>query len=173
MGKGLQRTLGRTVLKGGTLKPHLVPFQVDVSLADGAPGLGSAVISGLPQGNIMLFAALAYVTFTKVSGAVTDTFAGDFSVGTVATADGDVSDAGEANICASTELLAADGVTPRTRALMTNSSGVLASPLFLDNTAGDLEANLNVLIDDGSISGAAVVRAQGELHLAYVVMGDD
>lgn len=175
MGKGAQRTLKRAALKGGTLRPHTIPFDVEVAVADGAPGFGSAVIGGLPQGNIMLLGAVAYVRFTDVGGdGLTATYAGDFSVGTVATADGDLSDAGEANIVQSTELLAADGVTPRTRALTANTAGVLTNNVtIIDNTAADLECNLNVLIDDAAIDGAATLRAVGELNLAYIVLGDD
>lgn len=171
----IQRTLDRAQLDGGTLRPHVIPFDVEVSVADGAPGFGSAVLRGIPQGNLMLFGAVMYVTFTDVGGdGLNATYAGDFSVGTVATADGDLSDAGEANIIQSTELLAADGVTPRTRSLTANTSGILTNNVtILDNTAGDLELNLNVLIDDAAIDGAAVLRAQGELYLAYLVLGDD
>lgn len=175
MPKGLKRTLDRAAQKGGTLRPQKIPFNVLVNVADGAPGNGTAVIRGLPQGNLMFFGALAYATFTKVSGSVTDTFDGDFSVGTVATADTDLSDTGEADIIASTPMGAATaGVSPRIRAVTANTSGVLTNNVtIIDNTAGDLELNLNVLIDDAAISGAAVLRARGALYLVALTMGDD
>lgn len=167
MGKGHQRTLDRAALKGGTLRPHIIPFDLTVDVADGAPGFGSAVIRGLPEGNIFFQGAVAYVTVSDPDGdLVAADFEGDFSIGTAPTADGALAGA-EVNIIASTPLAAATaGVSPRTRA--TN-----ITPLMLDNTAGDLELNLNVLIDDADISAAAVLRARGELHIAYMAMGDD
>jgi hypothetical protein len=177
MSKGHQRTLDRAALKGGTLRPHKIPFDVEITVPDpgDAVAFSSAVIGALPQGNIMLLGAVMYAQFTDVGGdGLIAAFAGDFAVGTAATADGDFGDAGEANIIQSTELLAATGTTPRIRALTANTSGVLTSNVtILDNTDGDLELNLNLLIDNASIDDEAVVRAQGVLYLAYMVMGDD
>lgn len=168
MPKGLQRTLDRAALKGGTLRPHVIPFEVDVTVTDGDPGFGSAVIQGLPAGNIALFATVVYLTVEDTAGELeADDFEGDFAIGTAATVDGDVGDAGEANIIASTALEAADsGVSPRTRA--TNSTAQM-----IDNTDGDLEMNLNLLIDDADIAAEVTLKATGEIHLVYAVMGDD
>lgn len=176
MSKGLRRTLDRAALRGGTLRSQLIPIDVEVDITDGAPGHGTAVIRGLPEGNLMFFGALAYLQFTDVGGTgLTATFDGDFSIGTVATADGDLADAGEADIIASTAMGAATaGVSPRLRALTANSAGVLSNNVtILDNTDGSLELNLNVLIDDAAISANGTLRAQGELHLALLKMGDD
>lgn len=174
MGKGNKRTLDRSALVGGSLRVQKIPFNLLVNVADGAPGSGTAVIRKLPQGNLMFLGALAYVTFAKVSGGITDTFDGDFSIGTTADANATLATT-DVDIVASTAMGAATaGVSPRIRALTANSSGVLTNNVTIfDNTAADLELNLNVLIDDAAISAAAVVRAKGTLFLAAMKMGDD
>jgi hypothetical protein len=116
----------------------------------------------LPEGNILFLGAVAYVTVSDPDGdLVAADFEGDFAIGTAATVDGDFGDAGEANIIPTTALAAATaGVSPRTR--QTN-----VTPLVLDNTAGDMELHLNLLIDDADIAAAAALRARGELHMVY------
>lgn len=174
MGKGATRTLKRAALKGGTLQPTKIPFNVLVTLADGNPGAGSAVIRKLPQGNFMFLGALCYAKFTKVSGSITDTFDGDFSIGTTADANATLATT-DIDIIASTSMGAATaGVSPRIRGVTANTSGILTNNVTIfDNTAADLELNLNVLIDDAAISGAAVVRATGTLFLVGLTLGDD
>jgi hypothetical protein len=165
MPKGLQRTLKRARLKGGTLKPSTIPIDLTVAVADGAPGFGTAVIRGLPRGRLLLLGSAVKLVFTRVGTAITATFDGDFSIGTAATIDADFGDTGEANIIASTAMGAATaGVSP-TLAATANTAAML------DNTAGDLELNLNVLIDDAAISGADSLRAQGTLNIAFLEMG--
>jgi hypothetical protein len=45
---------------------------------------------------------------------------------------------------------------------------------ILDNTDGSLEINLNVLINDASISAdAQAATADGYIVLSYIVLGDD
>lgn len=174
MGKGATRARNRAPLKGGTLRVAKIPFDVLVTLTDGAPGSGSAVIRKLPQGNVMFLGATCYATFTKVSGALTATFDGDFSIGTTPDANATLATT-DVDLIASTAMGAATaGVSPRIRSLTANSGGILTNNVTIfDNTDGSLEANLNVLIDDAAISGAAVVRATGTLFLAHMVMGDD
>lgn len=174
MGKGAQRTLKRASLKGGTLRPQKIPVDVSVTLADGAPGSGTAVIRKLPQGNFMILGALCYLTFTKVSGSITDTFDGDFSIGTTPDANAALATT-DVDIIQSTAMGAATaGVSPRIRGVTANTSGILTNNVtILDNTDGSLELNLNVLIDDAAISGAAVVRAKGTLFLVGMTLGDD
>ena len=174
MGKGAQRTLKRAPLERGTLRVQTIPFNVLVTLADGNPGAGSAVIRKLPQGNLMFLGALAYATFTKVSGSITDTFDGDFGIGTTPDANASLATT-DVDIIQSTAMGAATaGVSPRIRSVTANTSGILTNNVtIIDNTAADLELNLNVLIDDAAISGAAVVRAKGTLYLAVMKMGDD
>jgi hypothetical protein len=174
VGKGATRSRDRAALRGGTLRPSVIPFNLLMNVTDGNPGVATGVIRKLKQGNLMFFGALCYVTFTKVSGSITDTFDGDFSIGTTADANGALA-AGDIDIINTTPMGAATaGVSPRIRALTPATSGVLTSNVTIfDNTAADLELNLNVLIDDAAISGAAVLRAKGTLFLATMKMGDD
>jgi hypothetical protein len=174
VGKGNKRTLDRSALVGGSLRVQKIPVNALVTLADGNPGAGTAVIRKLPQGNIMFLGALCYLTFTKVSGSITDTFDGDFSIGTTADANATLATT-DIDIVQSTSMGAATaGVSPRIRGVTANTSGILTNNVTIfDNTAADLELNLNVLIDDAAISGAAVVRARGTLFLAAMKMGDD
>jgi hypothetical protein len=168
--KGAKRTLDRALF--GTLRPIKIPINHLVTVADGAPGAGTVVLRKLPQGNLLFFGAVAYIKFTNVASNLIATFAGDFSIGTTPDANGALATT-DVDLIASTELLAADGVTARHRAVTTNTSGVIASPVLFDNTDRSLEANLNVLIDDASISGAASLRATGMLFLALMKLGDD
>jgi hypothetical protein len=167
--KGLQRSLKnaqKNVLQNRTVRLN----KLAIAIADGAPGYGTAVIGGLPEGNILFMAAVGYLQFTSSDADLTATFDGDFSVGTVATADGDVSDANEADILPSTAMGAATAkLSPVIRSVSTDALG----GLIIDNTAATLELNLNVLIDDAAISGAVDMTATGYIDLVYIVMGDD
>ena len=168
--KGLPRSRSRGSAQVTPITKLNIPlrnFALTVAGATGV-GFGSVVIAGLPAGNILLLGAVAYAQFSKNGDAdVQDAFDGDFSIGTVATADTDVADAGEADIIASTALGAATaGLSPALRA--TN-----ATQAILDNTDGSLELNLNLLIDDANISGDATFLVNGSLHIAYIALGDD
>lgn len=150
---------------------EVVPVRAkQLNVADGAPGFGTVPVAGLPQGNILFLGAVAYLRFTTADADVIAAFDGDFSLGTAPTADNDLADAGEADIIPSTPMGAATAkVSPYIRAV---SSAALNGVIF-DNTDGSLEVNLNVLIDDASISGAAPFTVDGVIRLAYIVMGDD
>jgi hypothetical protein len=130
-------------------------------------GFGTAVIGDLPAGNIMFLAAVAYVTVTKLDAGTLATFAGNFSVGTTPTADATLSST-DANIIASTALAAATAsVSPTTR-----GSGTTAA--LLDNTDGSLELNLNLTLDDASVSADDQdFTVDGVVDLIYAVLGDD
>lgn len=150
---------------GGSRKT--IPLSGTIAVADGAPGFGTVVIGDFPEGNISLRSALLYLNLTTADADVIAAYDGDVAIGTAATVDGDLADAGEADIIASTALGAATAkVSPTVRA-----SNV--TPLVLDNTDGSLELNLNLLIDDLSISGAANFTFTGVLYLDYLVFGDD
>lgn len=167
--KGLDRSLSRgNPLKSNIIKDSIA-FDLTVSVTDGAPGFGTAVIQGLPEGNLLYFGAVISLDLFTADGDVIATFSGDFSVGTAPTADGTLSGA-EVDLIASTAIgPATAGVTPVTRGASTDS---LQGGVF-DNTAGTLELNLNVIIDDASISGDADFTATGVLHIAYTMLGDD
>jgi hypothetical protein len=167
--KGLKRTLKNQ--RGDIVQNVTIPVRnLQVSVADGAPGFGTSVIAGLPQGNILYLGGVAYLRFFTSDADVTATFDGDFSIGTVPTVDNDVADANEADIIPSTAMGAATAkLSPVIRGVSTDALG----GLIIDNTANTLELNLNVLIDDAAISGAAVFTVNGTVSLAYLVMGDD
>jgi hypothetical protein len=135
-------------------------------------GFGSAVIGDFPQGNLLFLGAVSYFQFTTEDAGVTATFDGDYSIGIVATIDTDVADAGEADIIPSTALGAATAkASPTVRG--TQSSGALAGVIF-DNTDDSLEINLNLLIDDASISANGVAFVvNGQVTILYSILGDD
>jgi hypothetical protein len=107
--------------------------------------------------------------FKTTDADVTATFDGDYSIGSTPTADNVLSGT-DADIIPSTPLGAATGkVSPYVRGV---SAGATAG-VILDNTDGSLELNLNLLIDDAAISGAAPFTVDGVVRVAYLVMGDD
>jgi len=167
--KGLPRSLSRSAAGSGN-SGKTFPVSALAITTSGATGVGfgTAVIRGLPEGNILLLGAVAYLQFTKGSAGTIATFDGDYSIGTVPTVDNDVADAGEADIIPSTALGAATaGVSPMVR-------GANATQVILDNTDGSLELNLNLLIDDASVSAdAQAFTVSGVVSLAYIVLGDD
>lgn len=170
MGKGLIRSLSR----GSPAKQEIVKQVIKVSavaiVVDGATGIGfgSAVIGDLPEGNILFLGAVAYMQFSKVTATgVQDTFDGDYGIGTTPASDATIT-AADVDIISSTALGAAtSGVSPRAR-------GTNVTQAMFDNTDGSLELNLNLLIDDANISADDQnLAASGELHIAYIVLGDD
>lgn len=165
--KGLPRSLGRSAVGGAS--PKTIPLTNVAIRTTGATGVGfgTAVIGDLPEGNILLLGAVAYVKLTKLDAGTIATFDGDFSVGSTATADTTL-DGTDVNIIPSTALGAATaGVSPVVRA--TNATQVV-----LDNTDGSLELNLNLLIDDASVSADDQdFTVNGFVTLAYIVLGDD
>lgn len=169
---GLKRSLGRGAAAESPVVKKVrvaVDHEVTVTAGVAAVGFGTVVIGDLPEGNILLLGALAYVQFTTSDTDITATFDGDFSIGTTPTADNDVADANEANIIASSALGAATArVSPTVRATNTTAA-------VLDNTDGSMELNLNLLIDDASVTDgqSATFTATGELYLVYAVLGDD
>lgn len=167
---GLPRSLARMVPTAAAtpiVKQTIPVTAKPIAVVDGAPGYGTVVIGDIPEGNILLLGAVSYLRFSSADADLIATFDGDYSVGTVPTADTDLADAGEADLIPSTALgAAAAKVSPLVR-------GTNATQVVLDNTDGSLEVNLNLLIDDASISGAADLTVDGVVMLSYVVLGDD
>lgn len=155
--------------------PGLKKFRIDlrnkaIAVTDGAPGYGTVVVGDFPQGNILYLGAVALVAFSSSDADLIATFEGDMSLGTAPTADGTLSGS-EVDLIASASMgVAATGkVSPTTR----YASATALSGTIFDNTDGSLEINMNVLIDDGSISGAVDLLANGWVEIAYAVLGDD
>lgn len=170
MAKGLLYSMQRgQPVQQEILKVAIPVENLAVSVADGSPGWGTAVIGGLPQGNILLIGAVGYFQFTEADADVVNDWDGDFAVGTAPTADGSLA-GGEVDIIPSTSTVqASGGVSSGNRG--THAAAVAGT--VYDNTDGSLELNLNLLVDDADISGAATVTVNGVLHLLYSVLGDD
>ncbi len=169
--KGYPRGLSRGDPQQQEIVKQTIAFKDLAVEIDGATGVGfgSAVIGGLPEGNILLLGAVAYAAISgPTSASLGDTWSGDYGVGTTPASDGTIT-AGDVDVVQSTALgPAVAEVSPRTRGV-TGTTGVI-----LDNTAGDLELNLNVLVDDADISADDIAcTADGELKLAYIMLGDD
>jgi hypothetical protein len=170
--KGLPYSMRRgSAQTGPALKKMRIKLDAKaISVADGAPGYGTVVIGDFPQGNVVYFGAVANMQFTKTDADIIATFEGDAALGTAPTADGSLAGA-EVDLIASASMgiAAVASVSPLTRYA---SAAALAGTIY-DNTDGSLEINLNVLIDDGSISGAGSLTVSGWVELLYATLGDD
>ncbi len=173
MAKGLARSIGRgDQFQAPIVKENYVLRNVPISVV-GATGIGFAgvPIGGLPPGNVLLLGAVAYL---QVSSPTADpdviaTWTGAFSIGTAITADSTLAGA-DVDIIPQTTLTAATARTsPNTRGVSASAScGVI-----FDNTDGTLNLNVNLLIDDASISGTADMVINGTIQMSYIVLGDD
>jgi hypothetical protein len=169
MSKGLPRSNGRGAPARSTIRKHQIRVNKLAITTSGATGVGfgTAVLGDLPQGNILLLGAMAYLQFTKDSAGTIATFDGDFSIGSAPTADATLNGS-EVDIIPSTALGAATAsVSPVVR-------GSNATQVMLDNTDDSLELNLNLLMDDASVSAdAQAFTVDGVVELCYAVMLDD
>lgn len=168
MSKGLPRSLSRGApALNPIIKQTFTVSALAISVAGTTGvGFGTVVIGDLPEGNILFLGAIAYFQFNSADTDITATYDGDYAIGTAPTADATLSGA-EVDIIPSTALGAATaGLSPMVR-------GANATQAMFDNTDGSLELNLNLLIDDATISGTADMTASGFVQLAYIVLGDD
>jgi hypothetical protein len=172
--KGLPRSMKRAELAA----PHaqsIVRRRVKINnqvinVADGAPGWGTVVIGDLPQGNIMLLGAVAYLQFLTADADVIATWDGDWAIGSAPSASNIALATDKADIIPSVAIGAATAkLSPRNRA----THAVANTGAVYDNTDGAMELNLNMLVDDASISGAAAFTANGVLMLSFLMLGDD
>jgi hypothetical protein len=168
--KGLQRSLARAnPIESPITKLRLSVKAAPVTVANGssAPGIGTLVLGALPQGNIQVIAAVAYLKFTSADADVIATWEGDFGVGSAPNANATLTGT-DVDIVASTPIgPAVSKVTGVTR-------GISAAPAaVLDNTDGSLEVNLNIMIDDASQSNAVDLTVDGTIDISLVVLNDD
>ncbi len=172
--------LPTSLQRGEWLKPAQYRFEIPFSLSvtvvtvTTAVGFGFVKIADLPEA-FLLYQGCVLKDFSITdNGAaeISDTFDGDIAVGTVGTVDVDVGDAGEANFIASTALTTAvAGVTPSQDVMSSDAlNGVI-----IDNTAGTLDINLNVLIDAADMDDdeSIVVGVSGTLIISFIPLGDD
>jgi hypothetical protein len=172
MGKGLPYSMRRGSAQTGPAmkKLRIALDALPITVTNGAPGFGTVVVGDFPEGNVVYFGAVANMQFTKTDADIIATFEGDAALGTAATADGSLA-AGEVDLIASASMgiAAVSSVSPMTRYA---SAAALAGTIF-DNTDGSLEINLNVLIDDGSISADGSLTVSGWVEILYATLGDD
>jgi len=171
--KGLTRSLSR----GSELNQKVVKKTIAIGFVANITGVAdtvdaaTSVIGNLPTGNILLLGAVANVAVAGGADAhIIDDWDGDYGIGTAPNADVDLGDAEDDNIVPSTALASAadDKDAPSTRGVSTATEQVI-----IDNTAGAMELNINILIDDNVITddedGTFIVS--GSLDIAYVVLG--
>lgn len=171
MSKGLTRSMGRATPQAALIiKKTIAVRDLAISVAGTTGiGFGSGAAEGLPEGNILLLGCVANLSFAGggADANLSDTWAGDYGVGTTPAGDATITGA-DVDIVQSTALAAATAeVSPITRG-ETGTTG-----LIIDNTAGAAEINVNLLIDDADISGTVAMLATGEIYLAYIMLGDD
>jgi len=145
-------------------------FRESFTVTNGAPGYGVAAIAGLPQSNVLVLGLAMYLKLTKSGAGILDTFDGDYALGTAPNVNTALAGA-EIDLLASTAFAAA-AVGGVTGVMRSASASSLAGTIF-DNTDGSLEVNLNLLVDDLSISADATMLAEGTLYMAYITLGDD
>lgn len=129
-------------------------------------GWGTGVIGGLPAGHISLQNARLDYTITEASEVIIDIFDGDISIGTTPITDGSGLSGTEVDIIPSTAIAIAMGSVSSHNAFMTSTE----AGTILNNSGGMQELNLNLLIDDISISGDGDFIIEGNLALIYTVL---
>lgn len=173
MGKGLPRSMSRgDPSRQEIIKQTFVVRDgvVSVAAVSTAVGYGSLVIGDFPEGNILFLGAVSYMSFAG-SGSdanLVDTWNGDYGIGSTPAGDATITDADVDLISSTTIGAAVAEAIGRTR-------GTNATQAILDNTDGSLEINLNVLIDAADITDDQSVdlTVNGELQIAYIILGDD
>ena len=145
---------------------------VTVTATGAAIGFGSTVIHDFPEGNILLLGIGGTVGFAGPTSAdLSDTWNGDFGVGSTPASDATIT-------AADVDIIASTAIGPATAEAIAAARVVEAhadTAGFLDNTDGSLEVNFNLLIDAADIAddSSVVITLSGSLELAYIVLGDD
>ena len=172
MGKGLPRSLSRGSKQRQVVSKIQLAIDttVTVSATGAAVGFGTLVIGDLPEGYIKMLGAAAQLSFAG-SGAdanLTDTWAGDFGIGTTPASDATITGT-DVDIIASTAL------GPAVAEVAPTVTAVNATDALFDNTDGSLEINLNVLVDAANIvdDQSVDLTVQGVVELTYITLLDD
>lgn len=171
MTKGLPRSLAHAnPMREAVTKIKLpIDHAITVTATGAAIGFGSVVLGGLPEAYLKIMSVAIQVQFSGPGSAnLADTFDGDFGVGTTPASDATIT-AGDVDLISSTALGAA---TAEVSPVKTVADGV---DLVVDNTVGDLEINLNLLIDAANITDdtSVVITAKGVIEIVLVTMLDD
>lgn len=168
MTKGLIRSQAR----GRPVRAPVVKLNIPITAlaltVAGASGIGfgTAVLRGLPEGNILLLGAVSNIQVFTADAGVIATWTGSYGIGTAANADTSLAGTDVDIVPAATLAAATAKLSPITRSAQGAQS-------VIDNTANNTNINLNILIDDASISSNAPVTVTGFLSIAYIVLGDD
>jgi hypothetical protein len=169
MSKGLVRSLSRGPKAQAPIVRQTFTLK-DVAIeVDGATGVGfgTVVVGDFPEGNVLFQGCVAYLQFFSADAGVTTTYDGDYALGTTATTDATVTGT-DADLTA----LAALGAATAKLSPVARAAG--STQAMFDNTDGSLEINLNLIIDDASISADDVeMTVSGDIHIVYMVLGDD
>lgn len=173
MAKGLPRSLSRGSQAVQAITKRTIAVRSLELTFTGATGVAveaTAVLEGLPEGNILLLGAVANLAFAG-SGSdanLADDFQGDFGIGTTPADDNTISGA-------DVDIIASTAIGPAVAEAIGTVRAANATQAIIDNTAGTAELNLNVLLDADEVTNAqdSVVTVDGEVYLAYIVLGDD
>lgn len=169
--KGLARSIGRGSPQQAPIvkqKVFLTAVPISATCVGSAVGFGTAVIGDIPEGNLLLLGAIAYLQFSSSSANLITTYSGNFSIGSAPTADNALTGS-EVDFIPSTAISAATAkVTPVLR-------GANGTVILLNNTDTTLELNLNILIAAASITDdtTAALTVSGFVELAYIMLGDN
>ena len=171
MGKGLPRSLARASAQKSVIKKMQlrVDHSVTVTAVSTAVGFGSVVLSGLPEGQIKMIGAACRLDFAGPTSAdLSDTWNGDFGIGTTPASDATITGA-DVDIIASTAL------GPAVAEVAPTVNAINGTDAVFDNTAADLEVNLNVLVDAADIvdDSAVVLSVTGVVEITYIMLLDD
>ena len=181
MTKGLQRSLGRgdqaalaalvTDETSDLVKVtiSLTAVSIDSVTVAAAIGFGSVSLGNLPEGNIIMHGIVADLTFSGPTSAdLTDTWDGDWGLGTTPIDDATIS-VGDEDIITENPMGAATAeVSP-----LQHEAAIPAG--IIDNTAADLELNLNLLIDaaEQTDDTTVAIAVTGTVVYTYSLLGDD
>ncbi len=165
---------GVSVSIAGPDRLFLFDKVVTFSNVGAAVEFSSTPLLALPRADIVVVAGYLHLDAIKVGANILDAFVLTYALGTVATIDNDVADAGEFNLKTAATLAAATaGVSPHSKGVL-DGTAVLANggASYLDNNAGTLSVFLNMTLPDASVTGiASSLRVRGSLRLVTLGLG--
>ena len=173
--KGLPRSLSRARKTTARVMRETYSLKdVVLTTANGATSEGWAThpVGQLPEGYVKIHGiTVTNMIVTAVSGGgIADTWDGDWGLGTSPSVDETPPAGAFENLVATTAFGAATSAVSPAQ----NEFGDIADlddPF--DNTAGAMEINLNIMVDDANITADDTLTLAGEVTISYVVLGDN